>query len=371
MERRRFIKGAGIAGVLAAGIAPAVQAGQAIRWRLASRFSKALDIPHGGLQSFIHTVKELSAGRFEISLISLDDLPSASGVLDSVQRGSIECGHTYANYYLDKDETFALDAAIPFGLNARQMNAWLQEGNGLALLREFYRGHGIVNFPLGNTGPQLGGWYRKPIRSLNDFKGMKIRIVGLGAEILKRHGALPSTQKPGEIYKALESRRIDAAEWGTPYDDLKLGIDRVARYCVYPGCWEGGSQMSLYVNHRAYDALNDENQAILEAAAAMAHQDIQSRYDAHVPEALKELVAAGAQLVPLPQAVVDALYKTARGLYAEIGGRNPRWKKIYASYAAFARPQAWSGGFTEMAYAGLMHRIVQDEIKAEQRKSRR
>ena len=186
MERRKFIGSAGLAGILAAGMAPAAHANQAIRWRLASRLPKIMDIPYAGVQTFIRTVKELSGGKFEIALQIAEEASAGTGVLDSVQRGSVECGHTSAAYYVAKDETFALDSAIPFGLNARQMNAWLQHGQGLELLREFYKGHGIVNFPIGNTGAQMGGWYKKPIRSLADFKALRMRFSGLGGRIFER-----------------------------------------------------------------------------------------------------------------------------------------------------------------------------------------
>ncbi len=362
MERRRFIGTAGLAGILAAGMAPAVQAGQTIRWRLASKFPKVRDILHDGVQDFTQTLKELSGGKFEISIFNADDLPAA-GVLDSVQRGSIECGHSAASYYTDKDETFALDHAIPFGLNARQMNAWMQEGNGLNLLREFYHGHGIVNFPMGNTGAQMGGWYRKPIRSLADFSNLKIRIVGLGGRVLKRLGALPSSLPAGEIYKALESGRIDAAEWSGPHDDLKLGLDRAAKYYAYPGWWKGGAQLSLYVNQRAYDSLTNDNKAILEAASITAHLNIQARYDAFNPLALRELVSAGAQLMPFPQAVLDAAHKSALALYAELDGKNPAWKKIHTSQAQFLRDQAWSSGYTDLAFMTYMNQKALEQEK--------
>lgn len=370
MERRRFIGGAGLAGILAAGRAPSVQAAQAIRWRLASHFPKAMDLLQDGVQTFTQAVKELSGGKFEISIHNADDLPSASGVLDGVQRGSIECGHTSALYYIDKDETFALDCAIPFGLNARQMNAWMLEGNGLSLLRDFYRSHGIVNFPMGNSGAQMGGWYRKPIRSPADFKNLKIRITGLGAQIFTRLGAKPSSISAGGIYKALEQGRIDAAEWIGPYDDLKLGIDRIAKYYAYPGWWDGSAQFSLYVNQRAYDSLTNENKAIIEAATTITHLDIQARYDAHNPTALRELVASGAQLTPFPRTVLEAAHKAALGLYAEFSEKNPRWKKIYASHAQFLKDQAWSWGFTETAYSNYMHRYALEQTKTAARQRR-
>lgn len=353
MERRKFIGTAGLAGILAAGMAPVVQANQAIRWRLASRLPKIMDIPYAGMQTFIRMVKELSGGKFEITLQIADEATASTGVLDSVQRGSVECGHTSAAYYVGKDETFALDSAIPFGLNARQMSAWMQHGDGLELLREFYKGYGIVNLPLGNTGAQMGGWYRKPIRSLADLKGLRMRIGGLGGRVFERLGGRASYLSSSETFTALQHGNLDAAEWSSPHDDLRLGLHDMCPYYAHPGWWKGGMQYSLYVNRRAYDALTDDNQAIVEAAAAVAHLDIQAQYDARNPLALAELVATGTKLMAQPKPVLEAAWKAAQDLYAELAGKNPQWKKIYGSYAAFLKTQAWNQA--ETGFNGFMH----------------
>lgn len=364
MERRKFIGGAGLAGILAAGFAPAVQANQAIRWRLASSFPKSLDISFGAAQVFAREVKEMSGGKIDISVYAADELMPAFGVLDGVQRGVVECGHTAGFYYLGKDEAFTLDSTIPFGMNARQMNAWMRYGNGLNLLREFYRGYGVVNFPMGNTGAQMGGWYHKPLRTLADVKGLRMRIAQIGGLVLERLGAQPVNLPGSEIYKALERGNLAAAEWVGPYDDLKLGLHKVTKYYAYPGWWEGGTQFSLYVNQRAYDSLTAENKAIIENAAAVAHLDMQSQYDAKNPPALKELVATGTQLMPMPKAIMDAAYKAAQELYAELADRNPNWKRIYGSYAAFLKEQAWGWGHAEMGFDSYMH---QRSLQAEQK----
>jgi TRAP-type mannitol/chloroaromatic compound transport system substrate-binding protein len=367
MERRKFIGAAGLAGILATGMAPAVQAGQAIRWRLASRFPKVQDIPHGGIQTLIRMVKEISGGKFEISLLEADEQTASAGVLDSVMNGNVECGHTSATHYVGKDPAFALDCAIPFGLNSRQMTAWMQQGNGLTLLREFYSELGIINFPMGNTGAQMGGWYRKPVKSLADIKGLRMRISGLGGRVFERIGGRSSNLPSGEIMRAFERGTIDAAEWVGPYDDHKLGLHKVCKNYAYPGWGEGGSQFSLYVNHRAYEALTEENQAILEAATAVAHLDIQAQYDARNPLAMKELLAGKVSLMALPPAVLDAAYKAAQDLYAELSGKSPHWKKIYGSYAAFLRNQSWHWGYGELGFGNYMHERQKKTIAEEQR----
>ena len=271
MDRRSIIKNAGLAGVLAAGIAPAVHAQAAIRWRLASSFPKSLDTIHGAADVFAKAVKNMTGGKFEISVHAAGELMPAFGVVDGVQQGSVEMCHTAPYYFFGKDETFALGCAIPFGLNSRQMTAWMYEGNGLKLMREFYAKFNIVNFPGGNTGAQMGGWYRKEIKSLADIKGLKMRIGGFGGKVLERIGGVPQNIPGGEIYQALEKGTIDAAEWVGPYDDLKLGFNKVAPNYYYPGWWEGGPELDFFINNKAFEALSPEYKAIVEAAAAQAH----------------------------------------------------------------------------------------------------
>ncbi|MEY4416163.1 MAG: hypothetical protein RIQ53_3456, partial [Pseudomonadota bacterium] len=224
MERRSFVRGAGIAGVLAAGTAPAIVQAQAqVRWRLASSFPKSLDTIYGGADEFARKVSELTGGKFQISVHSAGELMPAFGVVDGVQNGTVEACHTVPYYFFGKDETFALGAAIPFGMNSRQMTAWMMEGNGMKLMREFYAQYNIVNFMGGNTGAQMAGWYRKEIKSAADVKGLKFRIGGFAGKVLERMGGVPQNIPGGEIYQSLEKGTIDAAEWIGPYDDQKLG----------------------------------------------------------------------------------------------------------------------------------------------------
>jgi TRAP-type mannitol/chloroaromatic compound transport system substrate-binding protein len=354
MERRKFLQNAGIAGILAAGVAPAVHAQAAIRWRLASSFPKALDTIYGAAETFSKHVKEMSGGKFEISVHAGGELMPPFGVVDGIQQGTVECAHTAPYYFFGKDPTFAMDCAIPFGLNSRQMTAWMYQGNGLKLFREFYSQYNIVNYPMGNTGAQMGGWYRTPIKSLADVKGMKMRIGGFGGVILAGIGGVPQNIPGGEIYQALEKGTIDAVEWVGPYDDQKLGFYKVAKHYAYPAWWEGGPQLTLYVNNKALAALSSENKAIVEAAASYAHVDMQAKYDAKNPVALKELVAAGTQLFRLPKDTMDAAFKFAEAHYAELSGKNPQWKKIYADYAAFRKDQNLWFRFSEAGFDSYM-----------------
>ena len=355
MDRRSIIKNAGIAGVLAAGAAPAVHAqGAAIRWRLASSFPKALDTIFGAADTFAKKVGEVSGGKFTITTHAGGELMPAFGVVDGVQNGTVEMAHTAPYYFHGKDETFALGWAIPFGLNSRQMTAWMYMGNGGKLMREFYAKYNIINFPMGNTGAQMGGFYRKEIKSVKDIKGMKMRLGGFAGRVFERMGGVPQNIPGGEIYTALEKGTIDSAEWVGPYDDQKLGLNKVAPFYYYPGWWEGGPQLDLFVNDKAFAGLSGENKAIIEAAAAYAHTEMQAKYDARNPAALKQLVGAKTKVLPFPKDVMDLAFKESMALYAEISAKNENWKKVYADYAEFRKDQNLWFRFTEARFDNFM-----------------
>ena len=354
MDRRSIIKHAGIAGVLAAGAAPAVHAQATIRWRLASSFPKALDTIFGAADVFAKKVGDMTGGKFSISVHPGGELMPAFGVVDGVQQGTVEAAHTAPYYFFGKDDTFAMGTAIPFGLNSRQLTAWYYDGNGLKLFREFYDKYNIVNFPGGNTGAQMGGWYRKEIKSGADIKGLKMRIGGFAGKVLTRMGGVPQNIPGGEIYQALEKGTIDATEWVGPYDDEKLGFQKVAKNYYYPGWWEGGAQLDFYINKAAFNGLSAEYKVIVECAASHAHTTMQAMYDARNPGALKRLVAGGAKVQAFPKAVMDLAYKESMSLYAELNDTNPAWKKIYTDYSAFRKDQNLWFRFTEAQFDRYM-----------------
>jgi TRAP-type mannitol/chloroaromatic compound transport system substrate-binding protein len=264
--------------------------------------------------------------------------------------------HTAPYYFFGKDETFALGCAIPFGLNSRQMSAWMYEGNGMKLMREFYAKYSMVNFPAGNTGAQMGGWFRKEIKSVNDLKGLKFRVGGFAGKVLERMGVIPQNIPGGDIYPALEKGTIDSAEWVGPYDDLKLGFSKVAPFYYYPGFWEGGPQLDFFINDKAFNALSPEYKAIVEAAAAMAHTDMQAKYDARNPAALKQLVGSGTKLREFPKDVMAAAFKESMAFYEEIGAKNANWKKVYTDYAKFRGDANLWFQFTEMKFDQFMQK---------------
>jgi TRAP-type mannitol/chloroaromatic compound transport system substrate-binding protein len=354
MDRRSLFTLSGLAGILAVGRSPAVHAQTAVRWRLASSFPKSLDTLYGAAEVFAQKVRQLSGGRFDIRVHPAGELVPAVGVVDAVQAGTLDAAHTAPSYFFGKDETFAIGGAIPFGLNSRQMSAWTYGGNGLALMREFYAHYRLVHFPCGNTGAQMGGWMRKPISRLADLKGLKFRIGGFAGRVIERLGAVPQNTPGSEIYQALEKGTLDAAEWIGPYDDQKLGFHKVAHHYYYPGWWEGGLQLDLYIHHKAFEALGAEHKAIVEAASAYAHVVTQAKYDVKNPSALKQLVAAGARLRPFPPDVMTEAFKQSMALYDEIAARNAHWKKVYTDYARFRADQNRWFRFTEATFDRFM-----------------
>ena len=355
MNRRSAIRRAGIAGVLATGIAPAVHAQVAVRWRLGSSFPRSLDTIYGGAEVFARAVQSLSSGRFEIAVHAGGELLPAFGVLKAVQRGEIEMAHTAPYYFYGQNQAFALGSAIPFGFNARQMNAWMLHGNGRRLMDAFYAGYNLVSFAGGNTGTQMGGWYLKEIAGAADFKGMKMRLGGgLVGEVMAKMGAVPVDLPGGEIYQCLQNRSVDAAEWVGPYDDQKLGLNKVAPYYYYPGWWEGGLELDFLIHRKAYDALSAENKAIVNAASALAHADMLAKYDALNPQALRQLVIAKTKVLPFPLPVLDAAFRASMEVFAQNESRSPEWKKIYADMRKFQRDQIFWFRFAEARYDSFM-----------------
>ncbi len=340
MRRRKFLRttGVGAAAVAASGTiaAPAIaQSAPELKWRLASSFPKTLDTIFGAAEILSKYVAESTDNKFQIRLFAAGEIVPGLQVADAVQNGTVEMGHTASYYYVGKDPTFALDCAIPFGLNARQQDAWMNWGGGREAMAGFFKDYSIHAIPAGNTGGQMGGWFRKEIKTVDDLKGLKMRTSGFAGEILSKLGVVPQQIAGGEIYPALEKGTIDAAEWVGPYDDQKLGFNKVAQYYYYPGWWEAGPQLSAYVNLAKWNELPKSYQAVLEAACAKAHTAMLSKYDTQNPKALRELVAAGTKLTPFTAPVLDACYAKANEVYAETMAKNPRFKKIYEQWKQF------------------------------------
>jgi len=338
MQRRTFIKGtaAGVAGAGTLIGAPAiVKAQPEVKWRCASSFPKSLDTIYGAAEIVSRRVAACTDGKFQIRVFAGGEIVPGLQVLDAVQAGTVECGHSVSYYYVGKDPTFAFDTAVPFGLNNRAQNAWMYFGGGLELMREFFKDYNIYQIPAGNTGTQMGGWFRNEIKTVDQFKGLKMRIGGFAGQVIAKLGAVPTQIAGSDIYPALEKGTIDATEWIGPYDDEKLGFFKVAKYYYYPGWWEGGPQLSFYVNINQWQSLPKEYQAILEAACAEANVQTMAKYDAQNPPALRRLIAQGVSLQPFSREILNACYKATFELYDETAAKNEKFKKVYEPWLKF------------------------------------
>lgn len=340
MERRSFLKKAAVGASAGAIAAPALaQSHPTINWRLASSFPKSLDTLFGTAEVFSKRVAQLTGGKFNIRVFAGGEIVPALQVVDAVQSGTVEMGHTAPYYYFGKDATFAFDCAVPFGMNSRQQTAWFEQGGGKSLLRDFYKDYGIVNFLGGNTGAQMGGWFRKEIKSLDDIKGLKMRISSFAGKVMQPLGLVPQQLAGADIYPALEKGTLDAVEWTTPYDDEKLGFHKVAPYYYAPGWWEAGAQLSFYVGMKEWEKLPKEYQAAVEVASYEAHVFMQAEYDAKNPAALARLIKNGAKLRFFSKEILEACYKAAMATMEEEASKNAKFKKIYDPYKRFHREQ--------------------------------
>jgi TRAP-type mannitol/chloroaromatic compound transport system substrate-binding protein len=342
MDRRSFLTKAGLAGAGAAGATtlsmPAIaQTAPRVTWRVTSSFPKALDTIFGAAETMAKFVREASDGNFDIQVFAAGELVPGLQAADAAAAGTVEACHTASYYYWGKDPTYALGTAVPFSMNVRQMNAWFYYGGGNDLMNEFYNAQGLHGLPCGNTGAQMGGWYRKEINTVADLQGLKMRIGGFAGKIMEKLGVVPQQIAGGDIYPSLEKGTIDAAEWVGPYDDEKLGFYKVAKYYYYPGFWEGGPTLHTLVNLAKWNELTPAYKAILASACEAANCDMMASYDYKNPPALRRLVAGGAVLRPFSQEILEAAFKASSETYTELMGTNPAFKKIWESQTAFRK----------------------------------
>ncbi len=344
MDRRSFFKKAGAAGAGAAGAstlaAPAIaQESPTINWRLTSSFPESLDTIYGAAEKMAERVADATDGKFQIECYAGGEIVPGLQALDATIENTVEMSHTCSYYYWGKDPTYQLGTATPFTLNQRIQDAWLRYGGGEELLNEFYHGNGVHGIVCGNTGAQMGGWFRNEINSVEDLDGLKMRVGGFAGTILEKLGVSPQLIAGGDIYPALEKGTIDATEWVGPYDDQKLGFNKVAQYYYYPGWWEGGANLHTFINLEQWNSLPEHYKTALTDACAWAHTDTLASYDAKNPQAVKELVADGAQLRPFSEEILKACHEATKETYAEFSAENENFKEIYESQLAFAKEQ--------------------------------
>ena len=344
MKRREIIKKAAITTATAATIVSCsgggsntTAAGKSlpnVRWKMAASWPKSLII-YTGPETIAKRVKEMTDGRFTITPFAAGELAGATEVLDAVQTGSIQCGHTASYFYIGKSPALAFATSVPFGLTPQQQNAWLYYGDGQKAIQEIYDKFNIVYFPAGNSGTQMGGWFKREINSVADLKGLKMRIPGLGGKVMARLGVNVQVLPGGEIYLALERGAIDAAEWIGPYDDEKLGLNRAAPFYYYPGWWEPGSTLDVLVNRGAWEKLPEEYKQIFKTAAYEANMDMLARYEALNGEALTKLTNSGTKLVAYSDEILQAAQKATVEELEASASKDPTFKKIYEQWKGF------------------------------------
>ena len=350
MKRRNFVQGT----VLGAGAASTLisanphqaygedasslarsQESPSIRWRMATSWPKSLQILYEAADLLCQQVSKMTNGQFVITPYPAGELADGLKVLDVVQDGTVECSHTASYYFLNRNIALAFGTTLPFGMTASQQNAWLYYGGGLEAMRKLYRDLGIINFPGGNTGTQMGGWFKKEVNTIQDFQGLRMRIPGLGGKILERLGAEIVVLPGNEIFSALETGEIEAAEWKNPHADRMLGLDKVAPYYYYPGWWEPGTSYEFQVNLKLWESLPRTYQEIFTAAAADANAKMLAKFNSVNGEILSQLQRNGITLLPFSQDILNASHAMAYEMYEEIASQNTEFRNIYEQWKRF------------------------------------
>ncbi len=356
MKRREFIKNAGLAATASAGIVagcsnketaapePVKGSSKSFKWKMITTWPPKFPVFQTGMDELADRVRIMSGGRLDIQVFAGGELAPPLGVLDAVSQGSVEMGHSAAYYWAGKAPELQFFSTAPFGFTAQQINSWLYYGGGIELLHEMYKPFNVISFPAGNTGVQMGGWFNKKIESMDDFKGLKMRIPGLGGKVISKAGGNVVLLPAGDLYTALERGTIDALEWVGPYHDLKLGFYRAAKYYYYPGWHEPGTAFELLINREAWASLPDDLKVIVQSAAAEANIRFLAELDAKNGAALDELVTKyNVTLLKYPDDVMKQLRKLSDETLQEEAGKSAKVKKVYDAFRQFSgRIEPWS-----------------------------
>ncbi|MFY7802527.1 MAG: TRAP transporter substrate-binding protein [Limnoraphis robusta] len=324
-----------------------------VRWKMATSWPTSLKTLYGAAQRVAQRVSEMTDGRFTIQVFAAGEIVPGLQVLDAVQQGTVECGHSASYYYIGKNPALAFGTSVPFGLNAQQQNAWLYHGGGLELIQKLYSDFNTIAFPSGNSGVQMGGWFKREVNKVSDLQGLKMRIPGLGGEVLSRLGVNVQVLPGGEIFLALDRGAIDAAEWVGPFDDEKLGLNKAAKFYYYPGWWEPGSTFDLQINLTAWNKLPKEYQEIVKAASIQANMECLAIYDTENPIALKRMIEGGTKLKAFSSEIMTAAQQQAFAIYEENASKDATFKTVYEQWKKFRESiYPWSA-VSELAYGNF------------------
>lgn len=354
-RRNLLVGGTAAAGSVIA--APAIaQNNPALTWRMPMFVPRTVDSVVEAANDFARRVADSTDGKFQIQRFSVGEIvPGGPALLDAAEAGTVECAFTLSYYSFGKDPAYAFGATLPFGFNTRGQAAWLFKGGGLALLNEFFNARGTHGLPVGNSTAQMGGFFRKEINTVEDLKGLKMRIPGLGGSVMAKLGVVPQQLPPGDIYPALERGTIDAAEWAGPYDDFKFGLHKVAPYYYAPGWWEPQATIMVFVNKGKWDELPKHYKAILEAAATATWTGHVAHYDTINSGGLRQLAAAGAKIRFFSQAILDAAYDASFKTFEELRARSPDFAKIYPHWKKFLEENELYARVGEASYDNYIY----------------
>ena len=361
MKRRDFVTGIG-AGALTAGLAgcageqsaaPGAECadGPTRNWKMVTTWPPNFPGLGRGAANVARRIEEASGGRIKVHVYAAGELVPPFEVFDAVSQGTAELGHGAAYYWKGKVEAGQFFTAIPFGLNSHEMNGWLFYGGGMDLWRETYAPFDLVPHAAGNTGVQMGGWFNKPIEAVADLEGLKMRIPGLGGEVLRRAGGTPVSLPGGDLFTALQTGNIDATEWVGPYNDVAFGLNKAARYYYYPGWHEPGPTLECIVNKDAWDGLPPDLQAVIAIASQSVNNDMRAEFAYRDAEALQTILEdPEIEVRRFPQPVLERLKEITRELLDEMSDRDPLIARIRASQEAFLQRSAVFQSITERAY---------------------
>ncbi len=311
------------------------------RWKMVTSWPKNFPGLGTGAERLAKTIETLSDGRLTVKVYGAGELVPALEVFDAVHSGAAQMGHSAAYYWQGKDPAFNFFTTIPFGMTVMEMNAWLYQGGGLKLWQELYRPFGVIPFPAGNTGMQMAGWFNREIKSVEDFKGLKMRMPGLGGKVLERMGGVPVNLPGGELFIAMQTGTIDATEWATPYNDLALGLYKVAKHYYYPGWHEPGPALECSVNQKAFEGLPPDLQEVVRAACYVANTEIAAEYIANNYDAMEVLEKEhGVNILPLPDDVIEKLRALSADVVREAVADSPFGQRAYAAYLEFQKKVA-------------------------------